>query len=316
MKDVIKRMTGKPNSTLKQDQDRKESRDQPGQLTESGSFLQLSRSYNNRPRLELGGLGEVIQSIRREEYASNMDIPTELFYKVTGCKEGNPLPIALSPVTHLNPTRSRTYLESTNKQSKSSVDEVSTTAVLPSIGRPYSHLGVEEVEEDTSSSSDAAIFDDPDDTEGESEAEALELGICTKDLKGSSNWTYDCIVDDDGVNVQSLVEGFNMFLLQAQMNKDIKLEKVSLQGNRIFGFISPVEDGSTLWGSARSSATITELPKTPRQSLSQPSCSASVNLYDRPRLAPTNEFLFARAPLTPAPVIPERQYVQLDKNTA
>lgn len=212
-----------------------------------------------------------------------MDIPTEIFYKVTGCKEGNPLPVGLSPVTHLNPANSRIHLGSTSRHPNLPVEEVATTAILPSVGRPYTHLGIKEVEEDTSSSTDAAIFDDPDDTEPELDSEARELGINVNDPGLPNTWAYDCLVDEVGVDITSLIDGVNMLLMQAQVNKQIRLEKIQLQGNRLFGFVSFSDDGvSTIWGSARSTATITELPPSPIKIPPQQSCSMKANRSIQP----------------------------------
>lgn len=63
-----------------------------------------------------------------------------------------------------------------------------------------------------------------------------------------------------------------MFLLQVKLDKTLSLDKVSVHGNRLLGFISSRDEdsASTLWGSARSSATITELPRTPSATRSIP----------------------------------------------
>lgn len=75
-----------------------------------------------------------------------------------------------------------------------------------------------------------------------------------------------------------------MFLMQAQVNKEIRLEKIQLQGTRLFGFVSPSDDGgSTIWGSARSTATITELPPSPIKNPPQQPCSSKMYKCIQPK---------------------------------
>lgn len=283
-------MSGSQSSNKKKQIKRSDNQDTPGLLPHSASFLQVSRSYNDRPRLQLGGLGEVIKSIRNEQFVSNMDIPSDLFYKITGHKEGNPLPVGLAPVTRLNPSLMGMRQVPGTSGTAPLIEEISSTAVLPSISRPFGPLGIKEVEDDTSSSTDALLGDDQDDTEREVNSEARDLGINTSDNTAPNSWSYECLMDEEGIDLDSLMEGMNMFLMQARVSNGVTLEKVQLRGNRLYGYVTLPDDGnSTIWGSAKSNATLTEIPPSPVKN-KQPKARASLdNIFTRSVPGPSKE---------------------------
>lgn len=252
-------------------QGKKEETEEVKAVVHTFEFARNTGDYKESSRIKLQGLSDVVKSIRRAKYISNLDIPAELFYEVSAGRQKSTPAILPAPVIKLNlDPPSNLLMDSVSGRNKTK-EEVPTSAVLPSIGRPYRNTGIKEVEDDTSSSTDALLMDDYYDTECDLESEALELGISTQNTQEPCNWTYDCIVDQEGVSIQSVVDGFNMFLIQSQYDNTVKLERVSIRGNRLFGHVTPMDASLNALDLNRPTATLTELPLTPHKSSSVPS---------------------------------------------